>query len=189
MPSRTATSSFIRVSPKSHRHCEEPAGDAAIPTRSERSRRDCFAAHAMTDPFRSGALGVQDELFWSIAGQRAVFLPEAADRSLAGAEGLRLGGVAAHHHDTAVFVIVVQRPLNKATDAPILHRDITGSADEIALAQPALGHRLVVVFKAQMDPFELGLLEPARADDANRDRIADLLQHHAREHSQDLNRD
>ena len=40
-----------------------------------------------------------------------------------------------------------------------------------------------------MDPFELGLFEPARADDANRDRVADLLQHHAREDGQDLHRD
>src|ERR1700693_6052615 len=90
------------------------------------------------------------------AGQRAVFLPEAADRRLARAEGLRLGVVPAHHHDAAVVVVVVERALDKAADAAILERDIPGRANQVALAQAALGHRLVVALEAEMDPFEIG---------------------------------
>src|SRR2546423_3468153 len=123
------------------------------------------------------------------AGQGAVFLPEAADRRFAGAEGLRLGVIPAHHDNAGVLVVVAYPALDQPADAAILHRDIAGRADQITLPQPAFGHRLVVVLKAQMDPFELGLFEPARADDANRDRVADLLQHHAREDGQDLHRD
>src|SRR5271163_4622764 len=125
----------------------------------------------------------------SAAGQRAVFLPEAADRRFAGTEGLRLGVIAAHHHDAGVLVVVAYPALDEAADAAVLHRDIAGGSDQIALPQPAFGHRLVIVLEAQMDPFELGLFEPARPDDANRDRIADLLQHYAREDGQDLYRD
>src|ERR1700730_15310372 len=124
----------------------------------------------------------------SAAGQGAVFLPEAADRRFAGAEGLRLGVISAHHDNPGVLVVVAYTALDKPADAAILHRDIAGRADQIALPQPAFGHRLVVAVEAQMDPFELGFFEAARADDANRDRIADLLQHHAREDSQDLYR-
>src|SRR3954469_23199577 len=125
----------------------------------------------------------------SAAGQGAVFLPEAADRRLAGTEGLRLGVIPAHHHDTGVLVVVAYPALDEPADAAVLHRDIPGSADQIALPEAPFGHRLVVVIEAQMDPFELGLFEPARADDANRDRVADLLQYHARKNSQDLHRD
>src|SRR5580704_5107044 len=98
------------------------------------------------------------------AGQRAVFLPEAADRRLAGAKVLRLGVVPAHHHDAAVVVVVLQRALHEAADAAIFHRDIAGGADQIALAQSALLHRLVIAVEAEMHPFELGALDPARAD-------------------------
>src|SRR6516165_2700731 len=125
----------------------------------------------------------------SAASQRAVFLPKAADRSLAGTEGLRLGIVAAHHDNTAVLVVVAQRALDKTADAAVLHRDIPRGADQIALPQAAFGHCLSVILEAEMDPFELGLLEPARADHPNRDRVADLLQYHAREDGQDLHRD
>src|SRR4051812_29312931 len=96
------------------------------------------------------------------AGQGAVFLPEAADRRLAGAEGLRLGVVPAHHDNTAVLVIVVQRALHEAADAAILERDVAGRPDQIAMAQTALGHRLVIIGKTEMDPFELGAVDPAR---------------------------
>src|SRR5271163_4560643 len=40
-----------------------------------------------------------------------------------------------------------------------------------------------------MDPLELGLLEAARSDHTNGDRIANLLQYHARKDRQDLHRD
>src|SRR5712692_3271573 len=96
----------------------------------------------------------------SDAGQRAVFLPEAADRRLAGAEILRLGVVPAHHHDAAVVVVVVERALDKPADAAVLERDIPGRADQVALAQPAFGHRLVVALEAEMHPFEVGALDP-----------------------------
>src|SRR5205823_10073456 len=102
------------------------------------------------------------------AGEGAVFLPEAADRCLAGAEGLRFSVVPAHHHDAAVVVVVLQRALHKAADAAVFERDIAGGADQIALAQPALGHRLVIALEAEMHPFELGPLDPAPADDAHR---------------------
>src|SRR5260221_10289437 len=125
----------------------------------------------------------------SAAGRGALFLPEAADRRFAGTEGLRLGVIPAHHHTPGALVVVTYAALEEPADAAILHRDIAGRADQIALPQPAFGHCLVVVLKAQVDPFELGLFEPARADDANRNRIADLLQHHAREDGQDLHRD
>src|ERR1700693_2133918 len=131
---------------------------------------------ALAPRFRGG-----DELKLG-AHQRAVFLPEAADRRLAGAEGLRLGVVSAHHHDAAVLVIVVERALHKAADAAILQCDIAGRADEIAVAQPALGHRLVIVGKAEMHPFELGAVDAARPQYPDGDRVADLLQHHAREY-------
>src|SRR5216683_7559811 len=125
----------------------------------------------------------------SVADQGAVLLPEAADRRLAGAKRLRLGVIAAHHHDTAVVVVEAQGALSKAADATVLHRDVPGGADQIALPQAPLGHRLVVVLEAQMDPVELGLFEAARPDHPNRNRIADLLQYHARKDRQDLHRD
>src|SRR5690349_442956 len=107
------------------------------------------------------------------AGQGAVFLPEAADRGLAGAKGLRLGIVSAHHHDTAVVVIVAYPALDQPADAAILHRDVACGADQIALPQPALRHGPVVVVKSDMNPFELGFLEPARADHPNGESVAD----------------
>src|SRR5215472_11395556 len=103
----------------------------------------------------------------SVADQRAVLLPKTADRRLAGAEGLRLRVVAAHHHHAAVFVVEAQRALDKAADATILHRDVAGGPDQIALPQTPFGHRLVVVFEAQMYPVELGLFEAARPHHAN----------------------
>ena len=42
--------------------------------------------------------------------------------------------------------------------------DVAGRTHQIALAQAAFGHRLVVVFEAQMDPVELGFFETARMD-------------------------
>src|SRR5215472_13236574 len=123
------------------------------------------------------------------AGQGAVFLPETADRRLAGAEGLRLGVISAHHDDAAVLVVIVQRALHEAADAAILHRDVSGRADEITLPEAPFDHRLVIVLEAQMEPLELGFFEAARANDANCDRVADLLQDHARENGQDLHRD
>src|SRR6516165_9686014 len=116
----------------------------------------------------------------SIADQRAIFLPETADRRFAGAERLRLGIVAAHHHHPAVVVVETQCALHKTADAAILHRDVAGGADEVALAQAPLGHYLIVVLEAQMDPVELGLVETARPDRPDRNRIADLLQYHVR---------
>src|SRR5213080_4816360 len=111
----------------------------------------------------------------SSAGESAVFLPETADRRLAGAEGLRFGVVPAHHHHAAVLVVVLQRALHKAADAAVFERDIAGRADQVALAQPALGHRLVIALEAEMDPFQFGAIDPARADHTDRDRVADLL--------------
>src|SRR5215831_14614935 len=84
------------------------------------------------------------------AGQRAVFLPEAADRRLAGAERLRLGIVAAHHDDAAVLIVVTNGALHEAPDATVFHRDIPGRANQIALPQAPLGHRLVIVLETQM---------------------------------------
>src|SRR5580704_11488144 len=124
----------------------------------------------------------------SAAGQGAVFLPEAADRRFAGTEGLRLGVIPAHHDNPGVLVVVAYSALDQPADAAILHRDIAGGSDQIALPEAPFGHHLVVILEAQMDPFELGLFEPARADDANRNRIADLLQHHAWEDGEDLHR-
>src|SRR5437660_7089689 len=98
------------------------------------------------------------------AGEGAIFLPEAADRRLAGAESLRLGVVPAHHHDAAVVVIVLQRALHKAADAAVFERDIAGRTDQIALAQPALGHRLVITLEAEMHPLQFSALDPARSD-------------------------
>src|ERR1043166_7381301 len=109
------------------------------------------------------------------AHERAVFLPEAADRRLAGAESLRLCVMPAHHDDAGVVVIVLQGALYKAADAAILERDIAGGADEIAVAQAALGHRLAVIGKAEMDPVELRFVDPARPQYPDRDRVADLL--------------
>src|SRR5260370_12341118 len=125
----------------------------------------------------------------SAAGQGAVFLPEAADRRFAGAEGLRLGVVPAHHDNAGVLVVVAYPALDQPADAAILHRDIAGGSDQITLSQPAFCHRLLIVLETHIDPFELGLFQSARADDANRNRIADLLQHHPREDGRDLHRD
>src|SRR5438132_8179983 len=118
-------------------------------------------------PSRSAVLSMSCRLE-SSAGESAVFLPETADRRLAGAESLRFSVVPAHHHDAAVVVVVLQRALHKAADAAVFERDVAGWADQIALAQPALGHRLVVALEAEMHPFELGPLDPARADHAHR---------------------
>src|SRR6202000_2884941 len=93
----------------------------------------------------------------SSAGHGTVFLPEAADRRLAGAEGLRLRLVPAHHDDAALVVVVLQRALHKTADAGVFHRDIAGGADQIALAQPALLHRVVIGVKAEMHPVEFSL--------------------------------
>src|SRR6266852_7278665 len=95
------------------------------------------------------------------AGEGAVFLPEAADRRLAGAERLRLGVMPTHHHDAAVVVVVLQRALHKAADAAVFERDVARRADQIALAQPALCHRLVVALETEMHPFQFGALDPA----------------------------
>src|SRR6266481_7446893 len=124
----------------------------------------------------------------SVADQSAVLLPETTDRRLAGAERLRGGVVATHHHDPAVVVVEAQSALDEAADATVLHRDVPGGADQITLPQPPFGHRLVVVLEAQMDPVELGLLDTTRPDHADRNRIADLLQYHARKDRQDLHR-
>src|SRR5437016_13170443 len=115
----------------------------------------------------------------SVADQRAVFFPKAADRRLARAEGLRFRIVAAHHHDAAVVVVEAQGTLDKAADATVLHRDVAGSADHIALPQAPLGHRLVVVFEAEMDRVDLGLLYAGRLEYADRRRILCLLQYRA----------
>src|ERR1700752_1801002 len=62
----------------------------------------------------------------SVSHHRPVLFPEAADRSLAGAERLRLSIITAHHDDACIVVVVAQRALHKSADAAIFHRDVAG---------------------------------------------------------------
>src|SRR5262245_10560070 len=118
----------------------------------------------------------------SVAHQRAVVLPEAANGRLAGPEILRFRFVTAHHYDAGAVIVVLQCALHETTDAAVFHRDIAGGSNQVALAQPPFGHRLIVRVEAEMNPFKFGLVDAARTDDANRDRVAHLLQYHAREY-------
>src|SRR5215212_3906961 len=104
MPCRSAASSI----PKRPKYLSLRGATATKQSRwTEHSRRE-IASLCSQSQKKSGA------------HHRAVFLPEAADRRLAGAEGLRLGLVAAHHHDAAALVIVLQCALHEAADAAVL---------------------------------------------------------------------
>src|ERR1051325_4556699 len=124
-------------------------------------------------PCRSAASSIRLDPA-SGAHDGAIFLPETAVSRLSGPEGLRLGPVPAHHTHAAALIVVLQGALHKAADAAVLQRDIAGRADQIALAQPALGHRIVIVVEAEMHPVELGLVDSARPDHPRRNRAAHL---------------
>src|SRR5258708_10678253 len=125
-PSRTACSSILKAA--------RVRGSYPSPPRTRGSR----AANGSCRPWIPACAGMTSKELWlgslpdgSGAGQGAVFFPEAADRRLAGPEILRLGVVAAHHHDATVVVIVLQRALHKAPDAAVFPRAFAGRADPI----------------------------------------------------------
>src|SRR6516225_7664596 len=119
----------------------------------------------------------------------AIVLPEAAHGRLAD-PALLGGGAAAAHLDERLFVAgAAGATLDEAGGGAIFERDESGGTDEVRLAQPSLGHDVVVGGKAEAGPHQLGLVEAARHDPPHRKRIADLLEQEARKHRENLQAD
>src|SRR5437763_9302223 len=89
----------------------------------------------------------------------AVRLPEAAHRSLGDAVVVGGNARAAHLHDREQIRGGGDRALHEAWRGAVLHRNIAGRADQIGLAQAALGHLRVIADKAEAGPHELRLVE------------------------------
>src|SRR5579871_3995173 len=159
MPRCTASASISL--PVRHRRKPKAPGDGFVD-----ARHDMTARNDVTCPRRHR----------STAHQRAVLLPEPADRRLGGAEALRFRLVPAHHDDAAPAVVVAQGALHQPADAAVLQRDEAGGADQIALAQATFLYRGIVLGKAEMNPVELGAVDAAGPQHPDRQSIADLLQ-------------
>src|SRR5262249_38572339 len=113
-------------------------------------------------------------------------VPHAAHCGLADFALARADAAAAHLDHREQFRCGERRPLDEARGGTVLHRHEASGADEIGLTQPHFGHLWAVVLKAEGRPDELG---PPRAlwhDPAHSEAIADLLQHEAWKHGDDL---
>src|SRR5689334_15844417 len=103
----------------------------------------------------------------------AIRLPEAAYRRLADAALLRPGAAAAHLDDRLLVAGAADPALHEAGRGAVLHRDEAGRTDQVGLAQPQLGQRLVVGLVAEAGPGQLGALEPLRHHAPHREAVAD----------------
>ena len=125
----------------------------------------------------------------SFAHQRAVLLPEAADRRLAGAERLRFRVVAAHHdHAARRRRCIAARAARSRRRSRPPSRCIRAAPIRL----PCRSRRSVIASSSCRSrdgsiPVRY-LSTPARPDHPHRDGVAHLLQHHAGEHRQDLHR-
>src|SRR5580700_6520872 len=101
-----------------------------------------------------------------------IILPEAAHRGLADAALFRGGAAAAHLDERFLLTRAGDAALDEARGGAVLHGDEAGGSDQVGLAQAQLGKRLVVGYEAEAGPLQLGLVEAARHDAANREAVA-----------------
>src|SRR5258708_7047211 len=106
----------------------------------------------------------------------AIGLPEPSNGRLRDAALAALSLAAAHFQNRLLLGCPGDAALNKSADASVLHGDVAGRSNEIALfdAGQALFGR--IVGKADIRPVQVALVDRARDDLPDRNRILDLLQ-------------
>src|SRR6202030_2031711 len=119
----------------------------------------------------------------------AIILPKSPHCGLADPALLRCGSAAAHLDQRRLVGGAGDAALDEAGGRPVLHGDEAGRPDQIGLSQPQLGERIVIGCKSEAGPYQLGLVETAGYYAAHGKAIADLLQHEAWKHREDLQPD
>src|SRR5215813_6864244 len=119
----------------------------------------------------------------------AIGLPEATHRRLGDAVVVGGDARAAHLHDRKQIGGRSDRALHEAGRRAILHRNISGRADQVGFPQATLGHVRVVGGEAEAGPHQLGLVEALRTQAPHRQAVAGLLQHEGRKHGENLQPD
>src|SRR5216683_756169 len=106
----------------------------------------------------------------------AIRFPESANRSFRNPALAAAGLTAAHFEHRLLIRCAGDAALNETTDATILHGDVARGPDEIALLDAGQSPFGGVVGESDIGPVEISLVDGARDDLPDRDRVLNLLQ-------------